>query len=43
MSRPTKFEDLSDYNQQGLMIAAFNQWAEQEDKPAIKWLDANKH
>lgn len=24
MSRPTKFEDLSDYNQQGPMIATFN-------------------
>lgn len=24
MSRPTKFEDLSDYNQQGPMIAIFN-------------------
>lgn len=24
MSRPTKFEDLSDYNQQGRMVATFN-------------------
>lgn len=24
MTRPTKFEDLSDYDQQGRMIATFN-------------------